>query len=457
MGRLPNFPKFMYLQNQRDEAWRLYKATLQDCRRNFVEWVAAMAALISLIRNRVLSAFPKHRYSDILKFVDSASITQTTITAATVHSENTPNVQTPVPKIVLSRTHAYRHRHYIRLRSFLSSLFKAVAESWVAGCSAQSGKPMLRRYRMAARVAIRSVLHPEEVATWLRWLRSRNIGELLKINPSLPIKPLRPYMATDWGLGRRMDILRATLEFLEGRGEVCRNLLRGRSLVLASFDLPGLPGVSICLAPNSNKEGELILTIQLAGFDEYVSRTMFSFDKLGIGAFAMRIACVQGNKRAYEIDRKMEKEMYGLRPKALVVFVLQELSRGLAVTGIFGVNNARHVFASTHALSKLMGKNVRILQMDYDALWKELDGEMQADGWYRLPMAARRRSHQNMKPNKRAMYRKRYAFMDKVSEKVLATLADENRAGEASGPKLSQAPFPSTGVRIFESSSMVRR
>jgi lipoprotein NlpI len=40
--------EFRYLQNQRDEAVRLYKASQQSCRRNFVEWVAATTALRSL-------------------------------------------------------------------------------------------------------------------------------------------------------------------------------------------------------------------------------------------------------------------------------------------------------------------------------------------------------------------------------------------------------------------------
>jgi uncharacterized protein len=253
-------------------------------------------------------------------------------------------------------------------------------------------------------------------------LRNRDIDGLLKVNPLLPIKPLRPYMATDWHAARRIEILMATIEFLEARRGAFQELLAGRSVVLASFDLPGIPSVSICLAPSSNKEGELTLSLHVAGFDGHVARAIFSFERLGVNTFAMRIGCVQGNKHAYVVDRSMEKAMYGMRPKALVVFVLQELCRSVAVTDIFGINKARHVFVTKHALSKLLGKNVCTLHMDYDALWQELGGVKQADGWFRLPTTSLRRSHEDMKCNKRSMYKKRYALLDQVAEKIRVAL-----------------------------------
>ena len=40
--------EYKYLQKQRDEAIRLYKAAQRSCRRNFFEWVAATTALGTL-------------------------------------------------------------------------------------------------------------------------------------------------------------------------------------------------------------------------------------------------------------------------------------------------------------------------------------------------------------------------------------------------------------------------
>jgi len=296
--------------------------------------------------------------------------------------------------------------------------FKAIAESWSVGFSSRPGKSLLHRHRMAARVALRSTVCAREFVGWSSWLKKRELDGLLQVNPHLVIKPLRPYMASDWNVARRIKVLKATLEFVGTTAGASRELMAGQTLSLVTLSLPEVPSVSIRLAPTPNKEGELTLSVYVAGFEEHVARGIFSLDRLDAGQYVMRIACVQGNKRAYEFDRGLEKSMHGLRPKALVVFVLQEIARYWGMAQIYGIGRTNHVFATKHALSKLLGKDVLVLQMDYDSLWEELGGVRQADGWYQLPIVYPHRQHEEIKPNKRSMYKKRYALMDQIAEQI---------------------------------------
>lgn len=302
--------------------------------------------------------------------------------------------------------------------SDVTVLVKAVSGSWLAGYGARPEKSWLDRCRMATRVALRSVISPNQVTSWLIWLRSRNLSGLLGVNPLLPIKPMRPYLAADWDIARRIEVLKATIEFMGLRAQPCSDLLAGKSVVLAAFDLPELTGVTVRLVSCPSKEGELTLSVHTAGFPGYVARAIFSIERRSADSFAMRVGCVQGNQRAYEVDRRMEKAMHGLRPKAFVVFLLQALANGLGIEAIFGINKSRHVFLYKRALARKLGRDVRTLVFDYDAMWEELGGVRQADGWYQLPITAQRRDYADIKPNKRSMYRKRYALMDEITAQI---------------------------------------
>lgn len=299
----------------------------------------------------------------------------------------------------------------------------AIWQSWTAGFSARPGKSLAHRFRMAVRVASRSVMSPTEFISWCAWLHNRGSIELLTVNPLLTIKPLRPYMAADWRVPQRIRVLMETLEFMGARSGIFRELLVGRSVVLASFDLPTIPGVSIHLSPNINKEGELTLSLHLAGVPGHIVRVIFSFDRIGDDDSAIRIGCVQGNRLAFDIDRNLERAMHGLRPKVLMVIAIQELARYLDVPHIFGVATTRHVYAKKHALSKLIGKSVRTLQMNYDDFWLEVGGTRDGDGWFRLPARFVKRPYAEIRPNKRSMYKKRYLLVDQIAKNIGVAVA----------------------------------
>jgi uncharacterized protein VirK/YbjX len=140
----------------------------------------------------------------------------------------------------------------------------------------------------------------------------------------------------------------------------------------------------------------------------------FSFDRKPDGNYVMRIGRIQGGKD-HELLKSLEKTMHGLRPKSLMLFACQEFSRVFGVKEIFGVSNAHQVY-KRKVLIPIPG--LRKLSFDYDSFWSEAGGKLEPDGWFRLPPSLEKRSLFEIKPNKRSMYKKRYAMLDDISEQI---------------------------------------
>lgn len=111
--------------------------------------------------------------------------------------------------------------------------------------------------------------------------------------------------------------------------------------------------------------------------------------------------------------------MYGLRPKAFVVFALQEMVRNLGCGTVYGAGDAIQAYRRKHAIHL---QRWHAIPFNYDALWKETGGQQGADGWFELPVISKRKALSEVKSQKRSQYRKRYKLMDEVAEKTARTM-----------------------------------
>ena len=126
--------------------------------------------------------------------------------------------------------------------------------------------------------------------------------------------------------------------------------------------------------------------------------------------------------------RGLEKSMHGLRPKSLMLFGSQEVAHALGVKNICGVSNTKQVY-KRKVLIPLPG--LRKMPFDYDGFWIEADGKLGEDGWFHLPARLEKRDSAEMKPNKRSMYRKRYAMLDDISQQIHQALGAVEKATRA--------------------------
>ena len=259
--------------------------------------------------------------------------------------------------------------------------------------------------------------HSELCRDWFAFLDSEPIRPLVALNPALPLKPFKPYLSLVLDVGGRVRVIRDSLLFLAGHWDVLQRLVCGRESAVATIDLGADAVFALSLEVNSQKEGELTLLLRLAD-GRKAAISAFAFERRPDGAYAMRIARIQGVKDS-EMQRQLEKVMFGLRPKSLMLFASQEVAHALGVREVFGISNASQVYKKK-VFIPLPG--LRQLSFDYDAFWAEADGAPDADGWFRLPPRLEKRELSEIKANKRSMYKKRYAMLDGISAQIQSAL-----------------------------------
>jgi uncharacterized protein VirK/YbjX len=120
------------------------------------------------------------------------------------------------------------------------------------------------------------------------------------------------------------------------------------------------------------------------------------------------------------IIKEVSKILHGLRPKALLLFVAQEIARTWQLDGIRAASNQTHISRhSDYALNR-----TRRPKLSYDEFWTESGGTRSGDDYYDLPMHFIRRSDAEIKSSKRSLYHKRYQLLDQLSTDIQARLSD---------------------------------
>ncbi|NWJ41545.1 MAG: DUF535 family protein [Geothrix sp.] len=277
------------------------------------------------------------------------------------------------------------------------------------------GKHLKRHLRWAAL----AVLREAAVQGWFSFLEEAVIRPFVTANPRLAFRPMGTYMSRRWGWSRRFKVIRETYFFVNAKGGVFQEaMLRQDGLLLARIPLEKTGAMNLRMRADAQfrKEGEIGVFLEIDGIPGSVSSFACSLERLPTG-WTCYVGALQGRKGGDEETIKLAtKAMHGLRPKALMAFVAQEVARSLRVASLLGVGNDIHV-----ARARILGPAKKIL-FDYDDLWLEAGGIRQPDGWYQLPLKAPRRGPEEIKPNKRSMYAKRYAFMDSLSRQIRTVL-----------------------------------
>lgn len=88
------------------------------------------------------------------------------------------------------------------------------------------------------------------------------------------------------------------------------------------------------------------------------------------------------------------------------------LCRHWGVDRLLGVRDSqrhhRHAFFGDKEVSP----------QNYDAIWEDRGGVGEDANFYRLPVTSERRADEDIKPNKRSLYRRRYQFLDRLEADI---------------------------------------
>jgi uncharacterized protein VirK/YbjX len=271
-----------------------------------------------------------------------------------------------------------------------------------------------------AKFCLRSLIAPRQTLRFFNAMtRSHYFSSLLAAQKTLPSKIHRHYLHLGMSARSRVDAILNHYEFIDS--------LESRTLAKALtspeqtplFRLEGKNEecftVSASTALGAEREGECTLWLH-AGSTQLAALTFCVTGKTGERQIV--IGGLQGAHRSvsHEVIKEATKACYGLFPKRLLMETLWQLAARQGINKIYGVSDSGHVFRGLrYRLSKS-----KHFHASYNEFWTSISGEKYDGHLFSLPLSLPQKELSDIASKKRSEYRKRYALLDSLKEKVNA-------------------------------------
>ncbi len=262
-----------------------------------------------------------------------------------------------------------------------------------------------------------TLIHLQFASRWFSYLESDDFIEIITHRPRIYIKPFRVYMSTRCK-EQRVKVIRNSYQFILNKGEIFNQVLYNKRTKFIEFTLAeSITGLfTLGYDDKYRKEGELVISFKCKEMGGVLVSAAFAFEELQAECWVCRIGCVQGNPLLNSSTLKITQKMLnGMRPKALIIFVVQEFARQLGFSALYGAGDTIQAYRRKHAIHI---QRFHAISFDYDALWNEVGGQPDSEGWYKLPLTPIRKEMNEIKTHKRALYRRRYQQLDDLSLKI---------------------------------------
>lgn len=279
-----------------------------------------------------------------------------------------------------------------------------------------SGKIVDKRGLKAAKMRfnfLASALRRQDIVRTLRRAPAQtSLGRLIASRPAMLGAFLWPYQNAAWGPAERW---RRIIDHCAVIDELDPPFQFDVDECLVLLDLAeAAPGCRIVLDQPVwfMREGQLTLNIFVENFRAY--SLAFSFFHESDGAVSAHIGAVQGRDRDDILDvyRTLTKQFHGIRPRDFLIDVLRMLCRRINAARMLAVADScrhhRHPYFN----------NKEDFTINYDEIWLERGGKKINEAIFELPIDGPRRALGEIKPKKRSMYRKRYAFLDALESQM---------------------------------------
>jgi uncharacterized protein VirK/YbjX len=276
----------------------------------------------------------------------------------------------------------------------------------------------LRFARELAKIRLRALLHWKQTPDWMELLNSHPaFSDYLRTYPKFLYKVYRPYNSHALGPQQRLEAIRAHYQFVfrRGLGQTIARASLGPVVLAETAGKSGLAyRIELRTVNMFDREGELALQLTQDGKAIYtVAFTLAPRD----GVPAMNLGCLQGGKTedAREAIRIATRDLHGIRPKQLMVSLVQQLGYDYGCERVVMVSNRNRVIYKAIRHGRVLA--------DYDQLWEELGARLRADGDYEMdcaPLAAP--SLEQIVSKKRSEAKKRYELVRAMAESVSVSL-----------------------------------
>ena len=266
---------------------------------------------------------------------------------------------------------------------------------------------------------VRGLTAPELTLDWLKLWRSPVLAPLKHSHPRVLLKLQRPYLQRRFSPQERFEVLREHYSFVAGalQTTAVKEISTCPGVLLADLPVPevGHFGIRLLYDNFFEKEGDFTLTFHDEEKKAPVIALTFCISSNKPGKRVIFIGGLQGCTLAREHDLmvNLTRGMHGMRPKATLLFAVQQLLMVWNIPALRAVSNQTRVLPTDNAPVKA----------DYDQFWIESDGQLDPDGNFSLPIVASERPASEIKPNKRSMYRRRYELLEHLGGEIQRSAA----------------------------------
>jgi uncharacterized protein VirK/YbjX len=264
-----------------------------------------------------------------------------------------------------------------------------------------------------------ALFNPRFASRWFEILKSPDFLLVTAYRQRLYFKPFRVYMSIRWAKKQKVKVILDTYRFILNKGELFRQVITlAGGVEIARIKLNDTIDGFLMLGYDDRyrKEGELVISFTCDQLGGMIAAASFSFEEVETGGWVCWIGCVQGHQLNVEnASKAAQKLLHGLRPKSLMVFTIQEFSRQLGCSAVYGAGDSIQAYRRKHTIHLPWRHSI---QFDYNAIWTESGGQPAKDGWYELPLTPVQKNTNEIKSNKRSLYARRYTLLDSLSLKI---------------------------------------
>lgn len=156
------------------------------------------------------------------------------------------------------------------------------------------------------------------------------------------------------------------------------------------------------------REGQLVLNLFLDNVRIFSLAFSFAHESGNVVAY---VGAMQGRNIDGLLDtyREITKAMHGMRPRDFLFELFRAFCRAVGVSKIFAVSDT-----SRHHRSSYFGKKEEKgeLTLNYDEIWLERGGIQMTTDYFEFSMHSHIKNLEEVPSKKRAMYRRRYEFLE---------------------------------------------
>ena len=308
----------------------------------------------------------------------------------------------------------YRIDHSLSRRPSLPEKFISSQRIITLNSALTGTPPGVSFAREFLKLSARAIVNYRSTQRWMAYWNSTPIlTEIASSTPYVLKKIFRPYMSNRLDCNERLAVLTSHYDFITRHG--LDNLILHAAtapVVLSQFSgrSDSTYQVQLVVDCTMEREGELVLQLVNAGATLFsVAFTLFKEN----GTPTIAIGCLQGGRASNSLEqiRFATRDMFGLRPKTLMVRLVQQIGLQFACRNFLLVGNQNR--AVTTQLRK------GIVFADYDATWLELDAARRPDGDFTLSCKELPEPDlQAIASNKRSEAKKRYALLSTISQRT---------------------------------------